>query len=70
LKRRKQNSRQRAAKSTGSGESFPTPKKKREKRTRDKVAEYAGVSGKTLEKIEKVVEAAEKKPEKYGSDFS
>ena len=39
--------------------------KKREKQTRDKVAEYAGISGKTLEKIEKVVEAAKKEPEKY-----
>lgn len=33
--------------------------------TRDKVARYTGISGKTLEKAEAVVEAAEKEPEKY-----
>ena len=34
--------------------------------TRDKLARYAGVSGKTLEKAKAVVEAAEAEPEKYG----
>ena len=34
-------------------------------RTRDKVAAYAGISGKTLEKAVKIVEAAEKEPEKF-----
>jgi N6-adenosine-specific RNA methylase IME4 len=35
-------------------------------KTRDIVGSYVGVSGKTLEKGEAVVEAAEKSPEKYG----
>ena len=34
-------------------------------KTRDKVGAFAGVSGKTVEKIAKVVEAAEREPEKY-----
>lgn len=34
--------------------------------TRDKVAAYAGVSGRTLEKAAAVVEAAAREPEKYG----
>jgi N6-adenosine-specific RNA methylase IME4 len=33
---------------------------------RDKVGAFAGVSGRTVEKIAKVVEAAEAEPEKYG----
>jgi N6-adenosine-specific RNA methylase IME4 len=35
-------------------------------KTRDKVAVFAGVSGRTLEKIKAVVEAAEAEPEKFG----
>jgi ParB-like chromosome segregation protein Spo0J len=35
-------------------------------KTRDKVGEFAGVSGKTVEKIAAVVKAAEKHPKKYG----
>lgn len=34
--------------------------------TRDKVAEYVGVSGRTLEKAEAVIDAAEQAPEQYG----
>lgn len=34
---------------------------------RDRVAAYVGVSGRTLEKAEAVVEAAEREPETYGS---
>jgi len=35
-------------------------------RTRDILGSYVGVSGKTLRKAEKIVEAAEKQPEKFG----
>jgi hypothetical protein len=35
-------------------------------RARDKVAAYAGISGRTLDKIKTVVEAAEKDPERFG----
>jgi N6-adenosine-specific RNA methylase IME4 len=35
-------------------------------KTRDKIGAFAGVSGRTVEKIAKVVEAAEAAPEKYG----
>ena len=35
-------------------------------KTRDKVGAFAGVSGRTVEKIAKVVEAAEAEPEKFG----
>ena len=34
--------------------------------TRDKIGEFAGVSGRTVEKIAKVVAAAEAEPEKFG----
>jgi len=34
-------------------------------KTRDKIGAFAGVSGRTVEKIAKVVEAAEREPEKY-----
>jgi N6-adenosine-specific RNA methylase IME4 len=37
-----------------------------EQRARDKIGAFAGVSGRTVEKIAKVVEAAEAEPEKYG----
>jgi len=43
-------------------ETFHQPKREK---ARDKVASYAGVSGRTLEKIEAVVEAAKEEPEKY-----
>jgi hypothetical protein len=36
-----------------------------EQRARDKVGAFAGVSGRTVEKIAKVVEAAEREPEKF-----
>ena len=36
-------------------------------KTRDKLAKYAGVSGRTLEKATEVVEAAEAEPGKYAS---
>lgn len=42
-------------------ETFPNGGK-----TRDKVARYAGVSGRTLEKMSAVVVAAEREPEKFG----
>ena len=35
-------------------------------KTRDRIAAFAGVSGRTVEKIAKVVEAAEAEPERYG----
>ena len=35
-------------------------------RTRDKIGAFAGISGRTVEKISKVVAAAEAEPEKYG----
>jgi hypothetical protein len=34
--------------------------------TRDKIGSFAGVSGRTVEKIAQVVKAAEEKPEKFG----
>ena len=34
--------------------------------TRDKIGSFAGVSGRTVEKIAAVVKAAEEKPEKFG----
>jgi hypothetical protein len=35
-------------------------------RARDKIGSFAGVSGRTVEKIAQVVKAAEEKPEKFG----
>jgi hypothetical protein len=35
-------------------------------KTRDKIAAFTGVSGRTLDKIKAVVEAAEKEPERFG----
>lgn len=52
----------RGAKRTGGG-NFPQPVKGK---TRDKVAAYVGMSGRTLEKARKVVEAAEESPERFG----
>jgi hypothetical protein len=37
-----------------------------EGQTRDKIGAFAGVSGRTVEKIKAVVEAAEENPEKFG----
>ena len=44
------------------GGNFPQPTGK----TRDKIGAFAGVSGRTVEKIAKVVEAAEQDPDKFG----
>jgi Predicted transcriptional regulators len=52
-------------KDDSSRESFTRAKK--EKRARDEIGEYVGVSGRTLEKAEEIMEAAEKEPEKYQS---
>jgi N6-adenosine-specific RNA methylase IME4 len=46
----------------GKGWKLSTPSEK----TRDKIGEFAGVSGRTVEKIARVVEAAEAEPDKYG----
>lgn len=46
------------------GGNFPPPKEDNGK-TRDKVAEVVGMSGRTYEKAKRVVEAAEKEPEKH-----
>jgi N6-adenosine-specific RNA methylase IME4 len=35
-------------------------------RVRDKIASFAGISGRTLTKIQAIIEAAERKPRKYG----
>ena len=35
-------------------------------RARDKIGEFAGVSGRTVEKIRDVVDAAESDPERFG----
>lgn len=40
---------------------------KSKERSADKIGAFAGVSGRTVEKIAKVVEAAEREPEKFGS---
>ena len=40
--------------------------KKRQPQTRDKIGAFAGVSGRTVEKIAEVVAAAEKNPEEFG----
>jgi len=40
-------------------------KVEKEKPTRDKIGEYVGVSGRTLEKAVEIIEAAEKEPVKY-----
>lgn len=48
---------------------FPTSsegERKKPVQTRDKVGEYVGVSGRTVEKIKAVMDAAEAEPEKYG----
>src|SRR5262249_20367095 len=46
------------------GGNLPRPKKDKGK-TRDKVAEAVGMSGRTYDKAKHVVEAAEKEPEKH-----
>ena len=35
-------------------------------RVRDKIASFAGISGRTLEKIQTIVEAAERQPKRFG----
>ena len=50
----------------GAGDgNFPPPDGDKGK-TRDKVGKFAGISGRTLEKIAAVVEAAEKDPQRFG----
>ena len=50
----------------GAGDgNFPPPDRDKGK-TRDKVGKFAGISGRTLEKIAAVVEAAEKDPQRFG----
>jgi hypothetical protein len=46
------------------GESFANYE--RQSRTNDKIGSFAGISGRTVEKIAAVVEAAETQPEKFG----
>ena len=47
-------------------ETFPSSDEPERGRTRDKIGAFAGISGRTVEKIAKVVEAAEAEPERFG----
>ena len=57
--------RQKATRFGAGGGKLPSPGNDKGK-TRDKIAKFAGVSGRTLDKIKAVVDAAEKDPERFG----